>query len=834
MADRTQTADIPATQKNSAALSDWGDKLRFDRSFYAKLILSEWQIKEYYAQIATSFLRYEKVRARMNWSGVTFTAGRIRVGTLAFRGKTLCVYLALDPAVFSEGKYRAQDVCGVASRAKTPAMFRVRSEGAKRFVLSRVEDTAAAAGLSLRDVAPQAVQAKDFESDSFQNLIARGLIRVLRTTARDDTRAESVPHAGADSVYRDTCESVGALLARHGIFGKISAALSEGEGSARFTERHMLRAVDEIWVRTVEDCLGALDTLIRNPQHYIAETEEVLPIELTKKITGRSVTHLARHTDYISLDRDGDIIPTKMLNVFRDDSLLTYENKFLNTLLNRLCQFVERRYSVAKEYGVDERVEQIQFENTFALGEGKATVRLQVSYSEQCTDTDVRRVLPGTGLWQRVERLHDIVSAYMQSPFVRAMERNFIRPPVMRTNAILKNKYLRSCLALWEFIESYEDAGYGITVDEKTKEISPEYVRSLYENAILQYFLFRHAVDEKYGSDEQQEFTLKPKYSVNGHRDSDVSAEEFSEEYDTQDADADTLATALSVALAADEVLDRSGADSFTRTFHAKLRLAPDEVKEKFALLSNALLSYKRVRARHSMRYASFTCGRSTLARVSVGGKSLKLYLAIPCKEVPPKYGATDVSHIVKFAQTPSMVRVRSPRSVRYAMELICMLAQRLSLSPAGCPTTPVRAEDFAAEPILQMVQRGWMVPVRRTAGGAPRPLPAGERKNPQVLILAQQASILASDEAGIFAQQVHDATAWEPSSDRQVSPPAANPMPEFIHPDSDYERPDRYGIDDASGFIRDSEQSTQQAHSEPDPAVSGSWRHRLHKEDTP
>ena len=47
-----------AEAKSSAAFSDWTQKLRFDRSFSAKLILSDPKIKEYYAEIATEILKY--------------------------------------------------------------------------------------------------------------------------------------------------------------------------------------------------------------------------------------------------------------------------------------------------------------------------------------------------------------------------------------------------------------------------------------------------------------------------------------------------------------------------------------------------------------------------------------------------------------------------------------------------------------------------------------------------------------------------------------------------------------------------------------------------------
>lgn len=139
--------------------------------------------------------------------------------------------------------------------------------------------------------------------------------------------------------------------------------------------------------------------------------------------------------------------------------------------------FIGKRAKIAEEAGADEKLENFEFESAFEHGEGRGRIKIEVEYSERNTEETARKPFLGTGLWHRVQRLNEIVSGYMQSSFVKAMDKNYIRPPVMRTNAILKNKYFNECLALWEFIESYEDAGYGITVSETVKDIPDEYVK---------------------------------------------------------------------------------------------------------------------------------------------------------------------------------------------------------------------------------------------------------------------------------------------------------------------------------------------------------------------
>ena len=54
---------------------------------------------------------------------------------------------------------------------------------------------------------------------------------------------------------------------------------------------------------------------------------------------------------------------------------------------------------------------------------------------------------------ERVRRINMALIGYGSSAFAQRLGRNFVRPPIIRTNAILRNKNLRECLTLWEYIE---------------------------------------------------------------------------------------------------------------------------------------------------------------------------------------------------------------------------------------------------------------------------------------------------------------------------------------------------------------------------------------------
>ena len=115
------------------------------------------------------------------------------------------------------------------------------------------------------------------------------------------------------------------------------------DAEASLKQRVIRKSIDTEWLTRVEQALPALDIIIREPKISIEDQEEVVPVELTRVISEKSVRHLAQHTNLIREIKGDEVIPSKILNVHREETYLTYENKFINTLLSRLSAFVDRR-----------------------------------------------------------------------------------------------------------------------------------------------------------------------------------------------------------------------------------------------------------------------------------------------------------------------------------------------------------------------------------------------------------------------------------------------------------------------------------------------------------
>lgn len=102
--------------------------LRYNRSFTARLIQSSDDTKQWYTVLKNELLSYRKVKDRMSWKRESYRYGRETVARFGFRGKALCLFLALDPNDYIDTRYKVEDVSENKSCEDTPCMYRIRNE----------------------------------------------------------------------------------------------------------------------------------------------------------------------------------------------------------------------------------------------------------------------------------------------------------------------------------------------------------------------------------------------------------------------------------------------------------------------------------------------------------------------------------------------------------------------------------------------------------------------------------------------------------------------------------------------------------------------------------
>ena len=129
------------------------------------------------------------------------------------------------------------------------------------------------------------------------------------------------------------------------------------------------------------------------------------------------------------------------------------------------------------------------------------------------------------------------------------------------------------------------------------------------------------------------------------------------------------------------ENLPDKGQTKYRYSYLGRLIKSPADVKEFYSEIKNEFMSYKKVREKTSSNYEAFYIGREHLAKVNVRGKTLYLYLALDPKEYEnSKYFPTDCSAVNRFKEVPMRIKVRSDRGVKYAKELVSVIAEKYSL----------------------------------------------------------------------------------------------------------------------------------------------------------
>ena len=195
------------------------------------------------------------------------------------------------------------------------------------------------------------------------------------------------------------------------------------------------------------------------------------------------------------------------------------------------------------------------------------------------------------------------------------------------------------------------------------------------------------ATEEEPAEEETEEEAAEEEPAEEEAAEEEPAEEEAAEEEAAEEPAAEEEAAPIVNTLVSVPVVDASGKTTsytnYKKSFLARIVLSTDDTKERYNILKNALLSYKKVTARTSWSYESIKQGRTQLAKFSIRGKTLCLFLAIdPATLEDSKYNISNESDSKKFDTVPCRLRLTSKRSVKWGLELIAQLAEKEQLVP--------------------------------------------------------------------------------------------------------------------------------------------------------
>ncbi|MCB9498247.1 MAG: hypothetical protein H6688_02165, partial [Erysipelotrichaceae bacterium] len=163
--------------------------------------------------------------------------------------------------------------------------------------------------------------------------------------------------------------------------------ISRGKNSYLRMDRYESSFMDLSWIKEVEDCIPELEQIVNNPRRVIATTSDVVAVEKARKTTNESVIHLASHTQFVKeVKDDGEVIPSKILNISNEDYFIIYENKFIATLIRHLLSFVEKRYQYIVNFAPLKDAEVLYMKSNSIIDGCEAEIETKIRFTKPPSD----------------------------------------------------------------------------------------------------------------------------------------------------------------------------------------------------------------------------------------------------------------------------------------------------------------------------------------------------------------------------------------------------------------------------------------------------------------
>ncbi|MBQ2809834.1 MAG: uL15 family ribosomal protein [Clostridia bacterium] len=165
--------------------------IKYSRSITANIIQAEDDVKNYYSELKNHILSYKGVKSRFSWKFDSYNKGRTQLFKIKLRGKTLCLYCALDPNEFEKSKYHHEAI-DAKIFAEVPMLVKVKSKLGLKKAKELVDIVMAKFALDLNPKAKVIDYVNEYPYEETDALVQKGLIKILQADASDIKKAAPI------------------------------------------------------------------------------------------------------------------------------------------------------------------------------------------------------------------------------------------------------------------------------------------------------------------------------------------------------------------------------------------------------------------------------------------------------------------------------------------------------------------------------------------------------------------------------------------------------------------------------------------------------------------
>lgn len=281
--------------------------------------------------------------------------------------------------------------------------------------------------------------------------------------------------------------------------GQIDSKLLMDVSKSRVTENNE-------WIDMVEFTMPYLEKALTKQIKNIVTEEEIIKIELIKKVTVESVKHLAKNVNLVDRynQQSGEVVPKKILNAYKEETFLTYENRFLYTLIKLIEDFIYLREKQSPNEYKGKNYKKANYEASIKLKKEK--VNVNVEYNSEVL-TGIRKK---DGSAERIADIKKKLKVLKQTDvYVTLVSKKatYVKAPLKMTNVLLKNVNFQYAVKLWNYLSEQIELNDKITNESSEFEEKGMVKKLLDEDIFLMHSIFK-------STDLENQFKGKAKAAI--------------------------------------------------------------------------------------------------------------------------------------------------------------------------------------------------------------------------------------------------------------------------------------------------------------------------------
>ena len=258
------------------------------------------------------------------------------------------------------------------------------------------------------------------------------------------------------------------------------------------------------WIEMMAFTIPYLDNILRKPNRFIVNEEEIVKIEQAKKVSVETIKHLSKNTNFIqTVDKEtGDVTPSKLLNVRKEETYNTYENRLVFTLIQNMNRFIKKKkenltkISPESENNTEEKDNKmLEYSATSTVEDEQIEVNLSLN----------SKLVPNSGkdaeelstIIAQIDEIEKKIQGLQSTEVYKTLAKEHVlevREPVKKTNVILKNVNFQYAMKLWDYLrDNFEDKG--TSTEEQKDYMDNSNLKKMVDETFLLHYLTMKTLD---------------------------------------------------------------------------------------------------------------------------------------------------------------------------------------------------------------------------------------------------------------------------------------------------------------------------------------------------